>query len=121
MSKPPPWYAGATRIYSMWAINNRTPYATGRNWTRGKTGAHYWIVAVKATFTVTPYGPLKLADEQTPVILAPEYYGEPGVSSLKYDSELLAIKPATDVLVNAFAHAPGGRPTPQVPVSLRIG
>jgi hypothetical protein len=62
-----------------------------------------------------------MADEQLPPVLLPEYHGDPGASSLKYDSDLLAVKPGTDVLVNGSAHAPGGRPAPQVPVSLRVG
>jgi hypothetical protein len=105
----------------MWALVNRTSYGAERNWTRDKYGAHWWVVAVKATFDVSAGGHLTLADEQTPPLLAPEYFGEPGKSSLRCDSDLLAIKPATDVLVVANAHAPGGRPTATVPVSLRVG
>jgi hypothetical protein len=104
----------------MWALKNRTVYAAERNWTRDKDGAHWWIVAVKATFDIGPGGRLMLADEQLPPVLMPEYFGEPGRSSLRYDSDLLAMKPGTDVLVIAHAHAPHGRPAPTVPVSLRI-
>ncbi|WPB72813.1 DUF2169 domain-containing protein [Archangium violaceum] len=104
----------------MWALNNRTSYSAERNWTRDKTGAHHWIVAVKASFHVAPDGQLSLADEQPPPVLAPEYRGEPGTSSLRCDSDLLAIKPATDVLVDASAHAPEGKPTTTVPVTLRF-
>jgi hypothetical protein len=104
----------------MWALKNRTPYAAERNWTRDKTGVHHWLVAVKATFDISPDGKLKLADEQIPPVLAPVYYGEPGLSSLRYDSDLLAVKPGTDVIVNAHAHAPGGKPTKQFDVTLKI-
>lgn len=105
----------------MWMLENRTPYAAERNWTRDKHGAHHWLVAVKATFAITPGGVLSLAGEQPPPALAPEYHGAPGASSLRYDSDLLAIKPCTDVLANACAHAPRGRPVPVVPVSLQVG
>jgi hypothetical protein len=104
----------------MWALKNRTPYAAERNWTRDRDGVHGWLVAVKATFDLGPGGRLELADEQPPPVLAPEYFGEPGGSSLRYDSELLAAKPGTDVLLHAHAHAPQGRPAPTVPVSLRV-
>lgn len=104
----------------MWALNNRTSYSAERNWTRDKTGAHHWLVAVKASFRVAPDGQLTLADEQPPPVLAPEYRGEPGTSSLRYDSDLLALKPVTDVLVDASAHAPGGKPATSVPVALRF-
>ncbi|WP_342377929.1 DUF2169 domain-containing protein [Myxococcus stipitatus] len=104
----------------MWALRNQTAYAVERNWTRDKSGAHHWLVAVKAAFLVAPDGRLSLAEEQPPPILTPEYRGEPGSSSLRYDSDLLAFKPVTDVLVEASAHAPGGKPTPSVPVALRF-
>jgi hypothetical protein len=108
-------------LRSMWALKNRTVYAAERNWTRDKDGVHWWLVAVRATFDITPGGRCILADEQPPPVLMPEYFGEPGRSSLRYDSDLLAAKPGTDVLLIAHAHAPHGRPTPTVPVSLRIG
>ena len=105
----------------MWTLFNRTAYGAERNWTRDKHGVHWWIVAVRATFDLAPDGRLTLADEQVPPLLAPEYFGEPGKSSLRYDSDLLGVKPATDVLVIANAHAPGGHAAPTVAVSLRIG
>lgn len=104
----------------MWRVKNRTAYAAERNWTRDKDGVHWWLVAVNATFDIAPGGRLKLADEQLPLVLAPEYFGEPGRSSLRYDSALLWAKPGTDVLIHAHAHAPQGRPAPTVPVSLHI-
>jgi len=104
----------------MWALDNRTSYAAARNWTRDKEGMHWWIVAVKASFDVTPQGRVVLSDVQSPPVLAPEYFGEPGGSSLRHDSDLLAVKPGTDVLVHAHAHAPGGKPAATVPVTLRV-
>lgn len=105
----------------MWALSNRTPYAAERNWIRDKQGATHWLVAVKATFDVAPDGRLKLADEQPPPLLAPEHRGDPAKTSLRLDSDLMAIKPGTDILVDACARAPKGRPAPMVPVSLRVG
>ena len=105
----------------MWALSNRTPFAADRNWTRDKRGMHWWIVAVRATFHLASDGRVTLADEQPPPVLAPEYFAEPGKSSLRYDSDLLGAKPDTDLLVVASAHAPGGRAAPTVPVRLRVG
>ncbi|MFY0541297.1 DUF2169 family type VI secretion system accessory protein [Nannocystis pusilla] len=105
----------------MWALDNRTSYAAARNWARDKDGVHWWIVAVKASFDVNPQGRAVLSDVQPPPVLAPEYFGDPGASSLRLDSDLLAPKPGVDVLAIAHAHAPGGRPAATVPVSLRVG
>lgn len=87
------WYGAP-----VWALANRTPCAAERNWTRDKDGIHWWIVAVRATFTIGSNGKLTLADEQLLPVLAPKHHGEPGKSSLRYDADLLAPKPTTDVL-----------------------
>ncbi len=105
----------------MWALVNQTPYAADRNWTRDTHGAHWWVVAVKASFTFAPDGRLTLANEQPPPVLAPEYIGKPGQSSLRYDSDLIAIKPGAELLLLAHAYAPRGEPASAVPVSVRLG
>lgn len=104
----------------MWMVNNETPYAAERNWTRDRQGTHVWLVAVQATFDIGASGRLTLADEQPPPLLMPEYRGVPGASSLRRDSDLLAAKPHTDVLMDACAHAPKGHAAPMVPVTLRV-
>lgn len=103
----------------MWALRNKTPYAAERNWTRDKEGVHWWLVAIRATFQIDAAGKLRLADEQPPPVLVPEHFGAPGASSLRYDSDLLRVKPTTDVLVLGSAYAPRGRPATSVPVVLR--
>lgn len=113
-------HAMLAAISEMWTLTNRTSYAAERSWTRDQHGVHWWIVAVRGTFDIALDGRLRLADEQLPPTLAPEYFGAPGESSLRYDSDLLAEKPGTDVVVHAHAHAPRGRPTTTVPVVLRI-
>ncbi|HYO68463.1 MAG TPA: DUF2169 domain-containing protein [Archangium sp.] len=105
----------------MWVIKNGTPYSAERNWVRDKSGVHHWLAAVKATFDISPSGQLRLADDQPPPLLEPLYHGEPGRSSLRFDTDLLAIKPSTDIILNGSAHAPKGKPTPSVPVSLKVG
>jgi len=104
----------------MWALSNATPYAAESTWVRDKNGAHYWIVVVKATFDIADDGKLSLADTQLPPLYEPEYWGEPGLSSIRYEADLVAFKPGTDVVVNAHAHAPKGKPVRSVDVVLRI-
>lgn len=104
----------------MWSVDNRTPYKAESTWGRDKEGVHEWIVAVKGTFDIKPDGSLALADEQLDPLLAPEYNGEAGMSSLRYDADLVAPKPATDALINGTAYAPKGRPSTDFLVSARI-
>ncbi|NVB38894.1 DUF2169 domain-containing protein [Pseudenhygromyxa sp. WMMC2535] len=105
----------------MWAIRNKTAHATDRTWIRDPDGLHHWIVAIKATFDLDADGALTPAEDQLPPLLEPEYLGEPGRSSLRYEVDLCASKPGVDLIVNATAHAPGGHPTPEVRVGLRAG
>lgn len=105
----------------MWQVENHTPYAAERNWIRDEHGAHHWIVAVKATFLVDARGTLTLADEQPPPLFAPEHNGEDGVSSVRHDTDLGPLKPATDVWVVGHACAPGDKPVAELPIALRFG
>ncbi|HEX6750884.1 MAG TPA: DUF2169 domain-containing protein [Longimicrobium sp.] len=102
-------------------MSSETPYRADGSWGRDKDGLHEWIVAVKATFEIRPDGSLAVAEEQLDPLLAPEYSGEPGMSSLCYDADLVAPKPTTDMVLNATAYAPGGRPSTHFMAGLRIG
>lgn len=105
----------------MWAINNSTPYAADSTWVRDKQGVHHWIVVVKATFDVSESGKVSLNDEQVAPLLSPEYHGDPGQSSLRYEAELVSSKPTTDILFVGDAYAPKGRSVRKLGVSLRLG
>ncbi len=105
----------------MWSIANETRYEADGVWGRTKDGDHIWIVAVKATFDIEADGTLRLAEKQQKPLVQAEYTGAPGLSSLRYDADLVAPKPTTDVVLNATAYAPGGRPSTDFLVTLRIG
>lgn len=105
----------------MWALVNRTPYAAERTWIRDAEGRHHWMVAVKATFNFDEQGKISLAGEQESPLRAAEYFGEPGLSSLRADGELSSLKKRTDVLLAAEAYAPSGRAASKVEVGLRVG
>ncbi len=105
----------------MWATSNQTPYKVESTWGRDKDGVHEWIVAVKGTFDIKPDGKISLADEQLEPLYAPEYNGEDGLSSLRYEADLVAPKPATDIVINGTAYAPKGRPSSNFLISARVG
>lgn len=105
----------------MWRLDNRTPYEAESTWGRDKDGVHQWIVAVKGTFDIKPDGSVTIADEQLKPLLAPEYIGKEGASSLRYDADFGADKPTTDVVLNAMAYAPEGRASSDFLVEFRIG
>jgi hypothetical protein len=107
----------------MWQVDNRTPFAAERTWVRGLNGAEIWLVAVKCTFDVAADGTTRIAAEQPPVTMAPEYL-DPAVpvkSSLKHDMDLVRTKLTTDVVVLGHAYAPFGEPVDTVDVGFRVG
>lgn len=101
-------------------IENRTPFTAERTWVRDKEGAHHWIVVVKATYDVGESGELTLSEAPVMPLYMPEYHGEPGLSSVRYEADLIAMKPATDVYLNGIAYAPQGRPQTELKVSMRV-
>jgi hypothetical protein len=105
----------------MWAVDNQTRFAAERTFVRDRDGAEIWLVAVRATFEISPTGEVKVAEKQDPVALAPQYLGKPGQSSLRCDTDLPRTKQGTDVLLQGTAYAPGGRPAVEVPVTLSVG
>jgi len=107
----------------MWQIENRTPFAAERTWVRGRDGAEIWILAVKCTFDILPNGTTRVASEQPPVVMVPEYLNpaEPAKSSLEYDMDLVRTKATTDVILLGHAYAPGERPVTELDIGFRVG
>jgi hypothetical protein len=105
----------------MWFVANRTPFAADYAWVLDKDGNRIWLVVVKATFDIQPDGSCRLAADNDPVRQMAEAYGEFGQSSLRYEADLLGVKPTTDILVHGDAMAPKGRRVTSLDVSLRVG
>ncbi|MCA9711895.1 MAG: DUF2169 domain-containing protein [Myxococcales bacterium] len=82
-------------------------------------GVDTLYVVVKGTFEIGESG-LRIAEQQQPVTLADEYWGEPGESSLRHASEAHLTKPGTDVIVVGDACAPGERPVEHVDISVLV-
>ncbi|MGZ8942694.1 MAG: DUF2169 family type VI secretion system accessory protein [Methylobacter sp.] len=105
----------------MWQVDNRTPFAAERGWVRDRDGAEIWLVAVKATFDIKSDSSTEISKEQPPVLRVPEYFSDPGKSSIKYEADLILTKKTTDVLVVGHAYAPGGEPVTELDVGFRVG
>jgi hypothetical protein len=80
------------------------------------------IVIVKATYLIPERGvEPPLADVQSELVAADEYWGEPGVSAPKLESDYAHFKPRCDVILNGTAYTPGGIPRTDLRVSLHVG
>ncbi len=102
---------------------NLTPFAAQPLLLSDEDGADLFTFILKATYAIVPGQrgqSLALADEQAPVRMAPEFYGEPGESSIKYESEAAPFKLATDVALLGHAYGRKAR-AGHVDVSLRAG
>ena len=86
-----------------------------------KQGRDHCVAVVKGTFDVRPDATAVLAQDQQPMTFADEHWGDPESSAIKYECDFAFYKPRCDVLVNGWAHAPGGVHTKKVSVSLAIG
>jgi hypothetical protein len=101
-------------------VRNETPFVPGIFLFPDAQGVDTLYVVVKATFALGREGPV-VAEQQQKLVLADEYWGEPGQSSLKYASEAHLLKPGTDVVLVGEAHAPKGNPVPSSLVSVKVG
>jgi hypothetical protein len=99
---------------------NRTPFAAARTVVSDREGCDVLLTVVKCTYALGKGGRLEPADKQHPVQPADDFYGEPGESSVRWESDLAVFKPATDVVVLGHAYAPR-KPEAQLQVALRVG
>ncbi len=66
-------------------------------------------------------GSLTFCAEQPELVEQDEYYGEPGRSSVCFESDLAPWKPRLDVVINGTAWAPGDKPVREFTVGAQIG
>src|SRR4051794_25967146 len=77
-------------------------------------GHETFVVVAKATFALRPGGPVTMHEEQAPVVMADEFWGSVGASSVKYEADTAHRKPGTDLVLSGSAWAPGASPATQV-------
>ena len=101
-------------------LHNYTPYPNFRYYSLDNRGVEFGVVIVKATFALTEDGRLASAEEQAPMVFSDLCHGAVNETSLWHPSDLVPYKPAGEVVVNAVAHAPGGKPASSWTCGLRV-
>lgn len=102
-------------------VDNRTPFAFEPLFLVDEELRPLLVTVVKATFSVGRDGRCARADEQLPLNVGGDCWGEdPQTSSYKFEPEVAFTKLATDVALIGHAHAPR-RDTREMRVSLRVG
>jgi hypothetical protein len=85
---------------------NTTPFAAAPYFLMDRNGAETLLIIVKGTWRTGDGGTLSVADEQAPVREAPVYHGDPGLSSLRYDTDIVLERPGTDCVLLGHAWTP---------------
>lgn len=80
----------------------------------------FHVIVMRATFDITSDLNLMPADEQAPLVVADQYFGEMNKGSVRQESDLAHYKPNCDVIINAAAYAPGGKPASSFNVGISI-
>ena len=85
-----------------------------------KDGFENVVTVVKGTFNIQQDGKCILSKVQKPLVYEDECYGEPGLSSVRYESDFAMYKHKTDIIVKGTAHAQRGKAVRTVDVNLQI-
>lgn len=103
-------------------VENTTQYAADINFAFEKTGRELVVVAIKATLNFPEQSAVApLADAQQPLHYADVFGPDPETNATRFDNDFAPVKRHCDVLCDAVAHAPGGRPATALKVGLRVG
>jgi hypothetical protein len=102
---------------------NSTRMVAGYTLGMEPSGRELLVVVVKGTFRIPARSgeALRLHEEQVPLVMSDVFFGEPGLSAPRYEVDFSARKPRCDILLNATAYAPEGRPTTKTTVGVRVG
>jgi hypothetical protein len=84
-------------------------------------GGYILSVLVKKTFDIVPGAECVLASEDGPLLPGDIHWDGPMNSSVRFETDFIPFKPATDVVLNGMVYAPNGRPALSCTASLQIG
>lgn len=83
-------------------------------------GREHLVIVAKATWRIPDPGQRPRPLPPQPIVLADEYYGEPGQSAMRYGADMARFKPRCDVLFDACAHSPDGRPVRELQAGFEL-
>lgn len=84
-------------------------------------GQYILSVLLKRTYDIVPGKRCTQATTDTKIISGDVYYDDPMNSAVKFESDFVPFKIATDVVLHGKAYAPQGQPAPSVIASLQVG
>ncbi|MER9404138.1 DUF2169 domain-containing protein [Mesorhizobium caraganae] len=103
-------------------IENRTSFVADSHVEPNADGQEVVVVIFSATFQVeTPGAILAPAPEQLPIAFSDVPFGDPNLSSTRYEADIATVKPVAEFVINGVAHAPDGKAVREMQVGFRIG
>ena len=106
--------------FDVW-LENRTPFAAATHVQADADGQEVLVLMLSASFETQANGALTPAPEQLAVAFGDAPFGDPALSSIRYEADIAPVKPGADIIVNGSVHAPRGQPAAEVQVGLRVG
>jgi hypothetical protein len=100
-------------------FRNHTPFPAQAFQGVAPDGEPFHVAVLRQTCTWAG-GALALDDAQSPLADTDRFAGAPNRSSVLAESDLCPFKPRCDLLLDAVAHAPGGRPARTFPVRFQV-
>ncbi len=91
-------------------LNNPTPFSALNFQSVDAKRNHFGVVVVRGAFKIENEKRLIPLDKQEPLVLEDSYFGDRGKSSVRFGHSLAPYKPKTDVLIEATAYSPSGKP-----------
>jgi hypothetical protein len=85
------------------------------------TGEYILSILLKRTYDIVPNAVCRRADADKPLIPGEVFWDDPMSSSVRYETDFIPFKLATDVVLNGRAYAPCGLPVTSCTVSLQVG
>jgi hypothetical protein len=107
--------------FAVW-LENRTPFETASYTLPDADGQEVFLGLFSASFQgAEDMAVLKPAEEQLPVTLSDVPFGDPALSSTRYEADIAILKPGIDIIVNGTAYAPNGKPAREMQAGLKFG
>jgi hypothetical protein len=100
---------------------NRSPYAATAFSVLDPHAQMLEVLIVRATYLFSGTSTPDLAVDQGEIPLVDEYFGDPEQSSVRVEAEAAWEKPLVDIIVNATAYAPHGKPARELVAGFRLG
>ena len=100
-------------------VINRTPYEMERVVIFDREGRETLMVIVKGTFDFAN-GSTRVSEEQAPINVTDEYFGDPVESSIKVATDFLPQRLSTGITLSGHAVVIGGK-TRQMNVGIKVG